>query len=177
MDKHSHQKAVLIGRFCPVHLGHEAVIKGMIEKFGLENCLVGIGSSNHPPSLRHFFTYQERKNFLLGIFPDLKVFGLPDYVTDPEWMDALDDILSVSGLDPKEVVFFGGCQEEVEFFYSFGRKVEIVNRFDGTTPKVSATEVRDALVQHRPLDGLVNPELAKPIAELFNKKWEEFKKL
>lgn len=177
MSNDTPQKAVFVGRFCPVHLGHEAVIRAMIERFGIENCFVVVGSSNHPVSMRHFFSYQERKGFLLHIFPGLKVFGLPDYGNDAEWIAALDDILAISGMDPQEVVFFGGCQEEVEFFYRFGRKVEIMNRFDGSTPKVSATEVRDALVQNRLLDGLIGPQLIEVVTELFKKKWEEFKKL
>ena len=170
-------KALLIGRFCPAHVGHEAVIRAMIEKSGIENSLVGIGSSNHETSIRHFFSYDERRDFLLQIFPGLKVFGIPDYPTDAEWMRALDDYLSLAGTDPQKVKFFGGCQEEVDFYYRFGRQVEIVNRFDGSTPKVSATEVRDALIHERALDGLVNPLIAKAVRDCFLGKWEKFKKM
>ena len=169
--------AVLIGRFCPVHLGHEAVIQAMTEKFGLANCLVGIGSANHVVSIRHFFSYEERRKFLLPVSLGLNVFGLPDYPSDQEWMIALDDILRIFGTDPAKVTFFGGCQEEVEFFYRFGRRVEILNRFDGSTPKISATEVRDALIHERPLDQLLNPLIADAVRNCFREKWELFKKI
>ncbi len=170
-------RAVLIGRFCPVHVGHEAVLRAMFDRFGESQCLVGIGSSNHGVSIRHFFSYQERREFLLKVFPKLQLFGLPDYPGDHEWMVALDDILRISGVDPATVTFFGGCQEEVEFFYRFGRTVEIMNRFDGSTPKVSATEVRDALIRERSLEKLLNPVIADEVRERFQGKWEAFKKM
>lgn len=168
--------AVLIGRFCPIHLGHESVIDAMRASYG-ENCLIGIGSANHPISIRHFFSYEQRRGFILNIFPELKVFGLPDFPTDDEWMIALDDIVRLSGVEPSSVTFFGGCQEEVDFFYRSGRKVEIMNRFDGSTPKISATEVRDALIGGRTLDGLLNPNIAHSVHDVFRTQWEMFKKI
>lgn len=39
--------AALVGRYCPLHIGHEAVISAMIERYG-DDCLVGVGSANHP---------------------------------------------------------------------------------------------------------------------------------
>jgi hypothetical protein len=171
------EHAVMIGRVCPIHPGHEMVVGTMIETFGIENCLFGIGSSNHALSLRHFFSYGERRGFVQKIFPGLKVFGLPDYPSDEEWLTALDDILRISGVDPKTVTFFGGCQEDVRFFYEFGRTVQIMNRFDGTTPKVSATEVRDALISGRGLDNLLNPLIAEDVHTCFKAKWELFKKM
>ena len=170
-------RCVLVGRFCPVHAGHEAVIRALIARFGQDSCLVGIGSSNHAVSIRHFFSYEERRRFLLHVFPGLNVFGLPDYPTDEEWMLALDDILRVSGSAPHDMTFFEGCQEEVDFFYRFGRKVEIMNRFDGSTPRISATEVRDALIRERPLEGLLNGALTHTVRACFQKKWEAFKKM
>jgi hypothetical protein len=139
--------------------------------------LVGIGSANHPTSLRHFFSYEERRGFILKVFPGLKVFGIPDFPTDEEWILALDDILRLSGTDPSSVTFFGGCREEVDFFCRIGRKVEIMNRFDGSTPKISATEVRDALIRERNLEGLLNPAIADSVRRSFQEKWELFKKM
>ena len=105
------------------------------------------------------------------------MFGLPDYASNQEWMLALDDILRIFGADPKQATFFGGCQEEVDFFYQFGRRVEILNRFDGSTPKVSATEVRDALIRERSLEKLLNPRIVDAVRSRFEEKWELFKKV
>ncbi len=107
----------------------------------------------------------------------MKVVGLPDYKTDTEWLSALDDMIRLAGIDPASVVFYGGCDEDIRFFTDAKRNVKIINRFDGSTPKISATEVRDALIHGRPLDGLVNQTLQSKIRDLFTKKWEEFKRM
>ena len=167
-----------VGWVCPVHLGHEAVIKRMITESGGEgNCLMLIGSANHPLSMRHFFSYEERRKLLAAIFPALRVVGLPDYPKDAEWMVALDDILAAAGAKPAEVVFFGGCEEDVRFFIEAGRKTSILNRFDRSTPKISATEVRDALIHGRELEALLNPAVIPGIQETFLRKWEAFKRM
>lgn len=170
------ENAVFVGRLCPLHIGHEVVIRKMIDDFPGRS-LVVIGSSNAPISLRHFFSYEERRDFLRKVFPDISVVGLPDFNSDAEWMVALEDILSIAGFDSKEVVFFGGCEEDVRFFTDAGRKVSLVNRFDGSTPKISATEVRDALIHERPLGGLLDPAIAELVHDVFMRKWEAFKRM
>ena len=167
---------VFVGRFCPLHAGHEIVIHKLIEQYGVNNSLVIIGSSNHPLTIKYFFTYAERRSFIKTVFPSVRLVGLPDYPTDAEWMDALDDLVILAGSDPKTVEFFGGCREEVEFFTEAKRKVKIYNRFDGTTIDVSATKVRDTLIERRPLDGMVNPAIQADITRIFEVKWEMFKR-
>ena len=168
---------VFVGRLCPIHLGHEAVIKKMREDCGEKNCMVIIGSDNSPISLRHFFCYEERREFLRAIFQDIKVVGLADFQTDSEWLVALDDLIRLTGADPDQVVFYGGCEEDVTYYASLGRKVSILNRFDGSTPKVSATEVRDALIHGRSLKGLISKKLVEGIKKTFSNKWEIFKRM
>lgn len=169
--------AAYIGRFSPLHVGHGAVIERMFEEFGPENSLIVIGSSNTPTTLRHFFTYDERKRFIKKVYEDARIVGLPDYATDQLWLSALDDLLLVAGMDPKRVTFFGGCEEDISFFQSDGRKISIMNRFDGSTKKVSATEVRDALIHGRPLQDLVHPSILTDLLMVFAEKWETFKKM
>jgi nicotinic acid mononucleotide adenylyltransferase len=171
------QFGVFVGRLCPPHAGHEVVVRKMVEDCGAGNCLVVIGSDNSPMSLRHFFSYEERRGFLKAIFPEVRVVGLADFPTDGEWLTALDDLIRLAGSSSEDAVFYGGCEEDVAYFVGYGRKVSILNRFDGTTPKVSATEVRDALIHGRSLDGLLNPQLAEAVAKTFRHKWEIFKRM
>lgn len=166
-----------MGRLCPIHLGHERIINKMIADCGEENCLVVVGSSNTPMSLRHFFSYEERRDFIRKVFPKIKIVGLPDYRSDSEWLKALDDILALAGLDPGEIKFFGGCEEDVRFFMETNRSVTVLNRFDGSGPITSATEIRDCLIERRPINQLVNPILVEDLQTAFRKKWELFKKM
>ena len=171
------KKGAYIGRFNPLHLGHCKVIDALINEFGAENSLVVIGSANAPLSLRHFFSYGERRNFIKKIYPNINIVGVPDFHDDRDWLTALDDILLATGMNPKETTFFGGCDEDIRFFYDDNRICKTLNRFDGTTVKVSATEVRDALIQNRPIENLIHPDIAPELKNLFSKKWELFKKM
>lgn len=114
-------KEIFVGRMCPIHLGHEEIIKKMIKECG-ENSLVIVGSSNAPISLRHFFSYEERRGFVKKLFPEVAVAGLPDYPTDGEWLTALDDIIAIAKVNPREAVFYGGCEEDIRFFLEAGKK-------------------------------------------------------
>ncbi len=170
--------AVYCGRFNPIHVGHESVINNMIEQFGFENIIIIIGSSNTGQSLRHFFSYNERRNFIQKIYPGITVVGLPDYGHDDEWMAALDDIIYLRKHNQyDDQIFFGGCEEDISFFLERDRVCTILNRFDGTTPKISATEVRDDLISGRNLEGKINDTITDDIVNLFAEKWEKFKKM
>ncbi len=145
-------------------------------------CLIVIGSSTNTMSMRHFFSYEQRRKFLRIIYPAFSIVGIPDYYSDEVWLSALDDILlnvfgNESGSPHRELVFFGGCEEDVEFFIKAGRKVHIMNRFDGTTPKVSATEIRDDLIYERSLEGKLPPVIIPSVQEEFKKNWELFKQI
>lgn len=166
-----------LGRLNPIHLGHEVIAREMIGQFGVENSLMLIGSSNAIFSLRNFFSYEERRGFAKRIFPDIKMVGLPDYSTDREWLTALDDLLFAVGFNPEEVIFFGGCEEDLRFFLDADRDCYVINRFDGSTPKISATEIRDCLIHSRPVEDMLNPLIAEEVREIFLKKWEKFKKI
>ena len=89
----------------------------------------------------------------------------------------LDDLLIASNLDPSKTIFFGGCDEDITFFIEAGRKCKIINRFDGTTPKISATEIRDSLIYDRSLDGKINPIIENDLRICFKEKWERFKRI
>lgn len=170
-------RGFFLGRLSPIHAGHEQVIDHMVETCGQENSTIIIGSSNTPASMRHFFSYSERRDLVRRLYPDARVIPLPDFPEDEEWLQALDDLVDgVNGQENRgKVKFFGGSDEDVRFFLDAGREVEILNRFDGTTPKVSATEVRDSLLHERSLEGLLNPDIEAFVVKLFWEKWEQFK--
>ncbi len=161
---------VYVGRFNPMHLGHEAVITEMLKKFGFENSLLILGSSDAPFSKRHFFSFEERKQFIQKIFPKLKVIGLSDFPTDEQWLAGLDEILIAKNFDLAKTVFFGGCEQDLAWFLDAGRQCEIFNRFDGTTPIVSATQVRKLLASSKPVKQLLNPLVTEEITKTFSTK-------
>ncbi|MEI7621286.1 MAG: hypothetical protein WCJ51_02005 [Candidatus Moraniibacteriota bacterium] len=166
---------VFVGRLNPMHLGHEAVIAKMLQQFGIENSLLILGSSSAPFSLRNFFSVAERKKFVQSIFPDLAIICLPDFPTDAQWLAELDKLLLAKKFDPAKTVFFGGCNADLAFFLDAGRKCQILNRVDGTTPTISATQVRALLLSNGSLKGFLNPLIIEKVKKLFAQKRSRLK--
>ena len=169
MSAQTTELGVYIGRFCPPHEGHCRVIRFLLEERGLANSLVIVGSSNHSISYRHLFSLDDRIAMLRQLFPGINLADIPDHETDSLW---LADLWNMIGCwrhgreepDHRRVTFYGGCEEDILFFVNAGYDVKILNRFDGTGPKVSATEVRDALVHGRAINDLI----PTAISELVN---------
>jgi len=141
------------------------------------------GSSNAPMSKRDFFSYKQRRSFIKSVYadvPTLRVVGLPDYADNEQWLLALDDLIcAIKGWmhwEVKEkVTFFGGSREDLRFFIEDGRKVHVVNRFDGvSSPKISASEIRDDLRHGRPITGKVSSVIETKVIEAFNMNWEVY---
>lgn len=170
--------AVYVGRFAPFHLGHAKVVDCMIEKYSLSRCLFVIGSCNASLSMRHLFSYTERRQIVRTIYPKARMVGLGDFPTDEEWMIALDDILKTARINPLECEFQGGCYEDIQFFLEANRKCNIINRFDqNASIKISATEIRDCLIHGGSLEGMLDVRVIPIVKDIFSKKWAIFKKI
>lgn len=66
MNHKTYQFAVFIGRFQPYHNGHHHVIKAALKH--AEKVIVLCGSAHMPPSYRNPWTFQERRQMILGSF-------------------------------------------------------------------------------------------------------------
>lgn len=166
-----------VGRFCPMHVGHQAMIGGMVKAFP-ENHIVMIGSCNEPMSMRNLFSYGDRHDFIAEKFPSCRVVGIPDFGDDSSWFKYLDDLIALAGGNPETTAFIGGCREDVEWYYRTNRQVHIVNRFSGTTTNVSGTEIRDHLISRNRerLIELIDPQIIDIVQERFDLRWDEFRR-
>ncbi len=164
--------AVFVGRMNPMHLGHQFQIDMLIKAFR-ERHLLALGSCNKSVSIRHLFNYKDRSDFVRLVHPGTRIAPLPDFDNNELWFAALDDLIRASGGDPADVVFIGGSDEDVEFYGGTGRKVFILNRYAGITKNVSGAEVRDALMEKRELDGLLDPRIIPLVRERFALRWAE----
>lgn len=76
---------VFIGRFQPLHLGHQKVIDHALSIS--KEVLVLIGSSNQARSTRNPLTYEERSNLITAIYPDVITRPLHDHTyNDTAWI-------------------------------------------------------------------------------------------
>lgn len=162
---------IYIGRFNPLHLGHEAVIDRMIAEHG-DACLLVLWSSNVTLSAHDPFSYDERKSFVQMLYPDLRIAPLPDYPTDAERLQKLDESIQsfFPDADKDNIIFWTGAEEEVSRLVDDARQIRIVDRRSGETPIVSATQVREALVRGESIGWLVNEVLREKINELYASK-------
>ena len=88
--------AVVIGRFQPVHLGHQALFKSAAEQ--ADTVLVIIGSAEQPRTIKNPFTYLERQSMIEGMTngSDAKFLFAP--VTDSlyeenKWVTHIQDAI------------------------------------------------------------------------------------
>lgn len=173
------KKLVYVGRFCPMHLGHQAMIGGMI-KAAPDNHLVLIGSCNQPLSYRNLFSFTDRVSFIQTVFPNVKFAALPDFKEDnTSWFLALNALITLSGKCHEDAVFIGGCEEDIQFFIESGRETFIINRFSGITEKISGTEIRDHLITGNieDLKKYLDERIIDEILYEFKKQWDKLKRL
>lgn len=140
---------ILLGRFAPFHLGHQKSVDSLINRFGLSHVLIIIGSSSSYNS-RTPYTYEERRQMILAVYPEIEVLPLPD--THPSlihfdgqsnqlWLDSLEALQKSRG---EQLVFIGGSQADLAILAERFKTLILVDRHQ-LGHDYSATEVREAL--------------------------------
>ncbi len=76
---------VFIGRFQPLHMGHQEVIDNALSMS--KETLLLVGSANAARSPRNPFTFEERKEMIHSIYPQVQVKSLDDHTyNDAAWI-------------------------------------------------------------------------------------------
>ncbi len=149
---------VFLGRFAPLHLGHQKIIDKMISLYGINNCLILIGSSN-VINERTPYSFLFRKKLIKTIYPKINILPLVDVNNDRLWLDI------VKKLETKlktEFIFLGGSERDLKQHWSkFKTKVLIDRETEGKG--ISATNVRNMLnkVNIKELENLLDPKILK----------------
>jgi len=147
-----------------------------------------IGSSVSKLDNRLFYTYKQRRDMILDIYPQMSICGLPDYkYIDKEdtkftqWHVNLWDIikLKLPIANVENILFYSGSKEDSYFYEDAGYNVKIIDR---ESSGFSATEVRSCLMNtgtYRHLQELVHEKSIKNIVRYFkenkNKILENYK--
>jgi len=158
--------AALVGRFSPLHIGHQTIIDYMVKRHGVENCLILIGSSNSI-SDRTPYTFEERLKMIHTLYPKIKVLPLPDpepeleYFSDNTneiWLDNIEKIEKDIG---DKFIFYGGSRDDLSILSQrFTVKVAVDRNREGRD--VSATKIREAIADsdYKCIDKLVNKKIS-----------------
>ena len=115
-------RALVVGRFQPLHNGHKALIRQALERTG--HVTVAIGSSTAKPGLRNPFTAAERRKMLEAVFAAELASGAMAIVEVPDLHDPpryARHALAIAG--PADVVF-GNDEKTLGLFERDGVPVE-----------------------------------------------------
>ena len=138
-----------IGRFQPLHIGHESIIRKMLDE--CQRVIIAVGSSQESGTNRNPFTFEQREDLITNVFyrerltGQLKIMPLEDREdpsNDASWGDyVFQKVYQRFYVFPDAV--YEGDESERHNWYD-NRNVEIV-RVPRTDIPVSATLVREAI--------------------------------
>lgn len=168
---------VYIGRFQPIHVGHQKIIDEMIEMCGIDSCIVMIGSSNTHDN-KNIFTYKERASLIKELYPNLKIVSLPDQVHDACWYQQVEDVFTAIfnktiNSDDDNVTFFGGSSEDTYYVHDANwTNTHIVDRLE---LPISATFVRKCLAENDliSLKPCINEKILYTVLDYYSKMAKE----
>lgn len=147
--------AVFIGRFQPLHLGHEELIRKCFEV--AHNTLVIVGSSTASRSIRNPFTYAERRSMLQNCIKDAVGFenmgsflvaGVPDSAYNfHDWLLRVKkEIQKAANIytlpeNPK-IAIIGHFKDDTSYYLNYFPEYTFIP-VDTTADGVGATEIRE----------------------------------
>ncbi len=166
-------KHVYLGRFAPFHNGHKLLLSELVLRYGQENVLVLIGSTN-TINERTPYTFEDRREIIQISFPGLEVLPIPDGkpnlvyfdgTTNEKWLSSIDDIAKARD---EKFIFYGGSPVDLSILALRFETNVIVSR---EVLKVSATEVRELIKngELEELTALVDPNAASRIISTHKK--------
>lgn len=171
---------VYAGRFCPMHLGHQAILGGIIKasQRGANGHIIILGSCNRPLNYRSMFDFNDRVRFIKTVYPEITLAPLPDFENNRDWLNALDMLIDLTGHAPDSCTYVGGCEEDICWFIDDNRDTKIINRFGGQTLNVSGTEIRDHLItnNHEKLKEMLDPRIIPDVTARFAVQWDRLRK-
>lgn len=140
-----------VGRFQPIHIGHENIIRKMLEECNF--VIVAIGSAQEHNTPRNPFSFYERKDLITNVFyrevisGKLIIIPLKDRENpsnDASWGDYVFDKVKWFTNEKPDVVYEGEETERNTWYDN--QNVEII-RVPRTEVMISATEIREELIK------------------------------
>lgn len=138
-----------VGRFQPIHIGHESVIRKMLNE--CNQVIIAIGSAQESGTERNPFTFEQRADLIMNVFyreclnGRISIIPLRDRyqpANDASWGDyVFQNVWDIAHRVPDAV--YEGEEEERNTWYD-NLDVDVV-KVSRSLVRVSATELRNAL--------------------------------
>lgn len=155
---------VFIGRFQPLHIGHEAVIRKALSM--AKEVVIVVGSAFQSRDIRNPFTFKERADIIREVFPNdnLHIVPAQDFpYDDNRWIKGIQQAVE-SFTKNKNVALIGHEKDGTSYYLKLFPywKSESVTNIDG----INATDIRDTLFMGK---GIMPTTLSTPVQNLFRK--------
>nr|WP_246712324.1 bifunctional nicotinamide-nucleotide adenylyltransferase/Nudix hydroxylase [Rhizobium rosettiformans] len=147
---------IFIGRFQPLHVGHQFVIEQALER--AENVIVLVGSATSARSPRNPFTYEERREvidstFRSHAFPNrLHIRPISDTSSDNRWKEQVqrqvysvlesDTDIRLNGIGKRRIGLIGYAKDGSSYYLKMFPQWESVNVQPDSGP-FNATDIRE----------------------------------
>ncbi len=164
---------VQLGRFAPYHLGHENITKSVLKQHG-HNTLIMIGSSNVLNSSTPF-SFDQRKEMIKCVFPNINILPLPDINPYREIKDDFDNtfekwLAQIKQIETDlngEFIFYGGSEEDLHYL---SKKFKTQFIIDRDNDGISASMIRELIQQNKydDLDKFLNPAIVQKAIAYYN---------
>lgn len=148
-SKKKYKCGLYIGRFQPIHIGHEAIIRKMLNE--CEQVIIAVGSAQESGTERNPFNFYQRADLITNVFYQHIIAGRMSIIpltdrknpsNDASWGDYVFDIVKSLTTKTPDVIYEGEEDERSTWYDNLN--VEIV-RVPRTDIPVSATLVREAI--------------------------------
>ncbi len=162
MEKETSMKrrAIFIGRFQPLHLGHKQTILDMGRAKDLDELVIGIGSAQYYHTVDNPFTYKEREEM---IFESLKIEKPYQVIPIIDLYDSEKWVRQVLKLCPSFQVVYTGNTLVRKLFLEAGFEIRDVN----SSYNISSTDIRERMIIGKDWQDLV-PDGTRKVIENSN---------
>jgi nicotinamide-nucleotide adenylyltransferase len=161
MENEKRERVVaVLGRWQPVHLGHQAVLEALCERF--ERVVIGVGSAD-THDYRSPFSLAEVSDMLhlsLKDYNNYELAPIPDLLSDPEWCRLAAE--AFQGI-PRLVTANPYVRSLLEGRFAISHPADFVP--EERKIRVSATMVRGEMARGDGWKTLIAPEIAAFIIE------------
>ncbi len=160
-------KALIIGRFQPLHKGHLNLAKKIQEK-GYK-LIIGIGNNGNKRTEKYPFTSKEIENMWEPYREELnaEIHHIPDIPNDSDYAEHVEKI---TNCNEDETILVSGNKHTIECFTKYNRNYKILSPDDNILcdyPEISGTLIRKLIKTDEEWKHLV-PEGTKKIIEKIN---------
>jgi bifunctional NMN adenylyltransferase/nudix hydrolase len=147
--------AVFIGRFQPMHIGHEQVIQTALKL--AETVIVVIGSANRSRTPKNPWTAQDRAAMIRSVFPDTKrvrIVQMNDQSSDQRWVAAVQEAVAQAKLsdgwkDRTDIAIIGHNKDESSYYLKMFPQWTLIDH--DMDESVSATDLRKLYLEGKNL--------------------------